>query len=74
MNNADAALARQRDRQVRFCDGVHGGADDRNVQADGAAQTRASVGLGWNDAATSGYKEDVVEGQSFGDVLDNHIQ
>jgi len=34
MDDSDAALLRQRDRQVRLRDGVHGGGDHRNVQCD----------------------------------------
>ena len=34
MNNADAALLRQGNRQARFRDRVHGGADDGDIQGD----------------------------------------
>ena len=45
MDNADAALLRERDRQMRFRDRIHGGADDRNFQLDFRRKTRRGVGV-----------------------------
>ena len=45
MDDAEAALLRERDRHVRFGDGVHGGADDGNIQADVARELRLGAGL-----------------------------
>jgi len=44
MNNAEPALLRQRNRHVRFGDGVHGSADDGNVQADVTGELRLGGG------------------------------
>jgi hypothetical protein len=48
MNNPDPALLRQRNRHVRFGDGIHGGADDGNVQADLARELGLRAGVGRN--------------------------
>ena len=44
MNDAETALLGERNRHVRFGDGVHGGADDGNVQADVAGELRLGGG------------------------------
>ena len=51
MDDADAALLRERDREMRFRDRVHGGADNRNVQTDAPGETGSSVGVGRQHAA-----------------------
>jgi hypothetical protein len=43
MNDAESALLGQRDGHVRFGDGVHGGADDGNIQADVAGELQVWV-------------------------------
>ena len=55
VQDADAALLRQRNRQTRFGDGVHGGGHQREIQFDGASQpgfqtdfARQDRGMGWN--------------------------
>ena len=45
VDDADAALLRHRDGQAALGDGVHRGAEDRDVQADVARQPRADVDL-----------------------------
>ena len=45
VDNPDAALLRQGNRQARFRDRVHGGADDRDVQGDVARHPRAGINL-----------------------------
>jgi hypothetical protein len=54
MDDAQAALLRQRDRHVRLGDRVHGGADDGNVQADVARELRLGVGLRGNTSERAG--------------------
>ena len=39
VNDADAALLGERDREARFGNGVHGGADDRDFQLDAVGQS-----------------------------------
>ena len=45
VHDSDAALLRQGNRQARFRDRVHGGADDGNVQGDMAGHPRARIHL-----------------------------
>ena len=47
VDDADAALARQRNRQARLGHRVHGSRDDGNIQADIGGQLRADVRLVW---------------------------
>ncbi|SPF31568.1 hypothetical protein SBA1_100024 [Candidatus Sulfotelmatobacter kueseliae] len=72
MNNAQAALLRQRDRHMRFRDGVHGGAHDRDVQADGARELRLRAGARRDHVRASGQQKDVIESKSFGNGKVNH--
>ena len=52
MNDAEAALLRQRNCHVRFSDRIHGGADDGDIQADVAGELRLSCGGRWNYVGT----------------------
>ncbi len=61
MNDADAALLRQRDRQARFRDGVHGGADDREFQFDAIGQAGGGADFGGQDVRLQRNDQDVVE-------------
>jgi hypothetical protein len=72
MNNPQAALLRQRDGHVRFGDGVHGGADDGNVEADVARELRLGAGLRRDYVGARGEKKDVIESKSFGNGKMNH--
>jgi hypothetical protein len=45
VNDADAALLRERDRERRFRHGVHRGGAQRNLQADVARELGGGVGL-----------------------------
>ena len=69
---ADAALLRQRDRQVRFGDRIHGGADNRNIQADLARQPGAGIGFGGNDVAERRQQQYVVKSEAFWDRIGDH--
>ena len=44
MDDADSALLGERNGHVRLSDGVHGGADDRNVEADITRELRLRAG------------------------------
>ena len=72
MNDAEAALLRQRDGHVRFGDGVHGGADDGNVQADVARELRLRAGLRRNNVGASGQQKNVIESKSLRNGKMNH--
>src|SRR5258708_1202406 len=66
MDDAEAALLGDRNRHVRFRDGVHGGADDGDVQADVASELRLSSRGCGNYVGARGEEKYVVEGESFG--------
>ena len=58
VNDADAALLRERDGQVRFGHRIHGGADHGNIQADVAGEPGARIGLGRDDVAARGQQQE----------------
>ena len=60
-----SALARQRDGKPRLGHGVHGGADEGNVERDVAGQAGAGVSFGGQDGAVGWDQEDVVKGERF---------
>ena len=72
MNDAESALLGERDGHVRFGNGVHGGADDGNIQADVAGELRLRVGLAGNDIGTGGQQQNVVKSEGFRDGKMNH--
>ncbi len=72
MDDSNAALLRQRDRQVRLRDGVHGGGDHRNVQCDLASEARARVHLGRDHFAAGRLEQYIVEGEALGEYVLNH--
>ena len=61
MDQAEAALLRERNRQVRFGYRVHGGADDGDVQSDLAGNPGPGIGLRGDDVAAGRKQENVVE-------------
>ncbi len=65
MNDADAALLRQGDGEVRLGDRVHGRADDRDIDRDMPGQAGARIGFGRQDVAASRLEKYVVEGETF---------
>ncbi len=67
MNEAHAALLRERDGEMRFRHSVHRGADDGDVQRNFAGQTGSGVRLGGQNFAPGRYEEHIVEGEPFGD-------
>ena len=69
VNDADAALLRQRDGQVRLGHRVHGGADDGNIQGNLAREGGARIGLGGQHAAARRLEQDVIESEAFGNAV-----
>ena len=65
MDDADAALARERDREPRLGDRVHRRRDDRNAELDRARQARARRDVVRQDARLGRDEQDVVERQAF---------
>ena len=72
MDNSDAALLRERNRHVRFCDRIHGGADDGDIEARCFAELGLRVGLRGNDIRAGGQEQHVIEGKCFGHREMNH--
>ena len=72
MDDADAPLLGERDRQVRFGHGVHRGAEDRDVQGNLAGEAGASIGLGREHVAERRLKDQIVEGESLRDGRRDH--
>ena len=72
MNDAESALLRERDRHVRLGDGVHGGADDWDIEMNIARDLSLSAGAGRHNFGAGGNEEDVVESEGFGNWEMNH--
>ena len=72
MDDSDAALLRQRDGQVRFGDGIHGGGNDRNVQGDLAREAGARVDFGGQHFAAGRFEQNIVESEALGEHVLNH--
>ena len=65
VDDADAALLGERDRQARFRHRVHGGGKQRDVQLDGAGEAGFEADFAGEDGRVGGYEEDVVERERF---------
>ena len=65
VDDADAALARERDREPRLGDRVHRRRDDRDAELDRARQPRARRDVVRQHARLGRHEEDVVEGEAF---------
>ena len=65
VDDGHPALPRQRDGQGGLRDGVHGGGQQRDVEADLAGQAGADVGLFWKHPGFRRDQEDVVETKAF---------
>ena len=72
MHNADAALLRQRNRQVRFRHRIHGGGNNRNIESDLARQAGASIHLGRDHFAAGRFEKNVIESQTLREYVLNH--
>ena len=72
VNDPDAALLRQCDGQMRLGNGVHGGADNRNIEGDIPGQAGSRVGVGRQHLASRRLKNQIIEGETFGDARIDH--
>ena len=72
MDDADATLLRHRDREARFCDGVHRRADDGNVQINIAREPCLGVGQRRNYIGMSRQQQNIIEGKSLRNRKMNH--
>ena len=64
VQDAEAALARHRDRHARLGDGVHRAESSGVCDADAAGQPRGGVRLARDDVGVPGQQHDVVVGES----------
>ena len=64
VTDAEAALARHRDRHAGFADRVHRGRQQRRRDGDAAGDPRGGVGFGRDDAGVPRQEQAVVIGQS----------
>src|SRR5207342_1723096 len=65
MDDAETALARERDREARLGHGVHRGRDERDVQCDRRRQAGDSRDVVRQHARLRRDEEDVVEGEAL---------
>ena len=65
MDDADAALARERDREARLGHGVHRGRDERDRELDRRRQPRARRDVVREDVRLRRDEEHVVEGEAL---------
>ena len=64
----DAAFLRHGDGEARLGHRVHGGRDDRDIEADGAGDLRCDVRLAGHDLGGGGHEQDIVERQRDGGI------
>ncbi len=72
VNNPDAAFTRHADRRPRLGDGIHRRRKKRDVQRDFRGQPGGKVNVLGQDGGSGGQQEDIIEGQTFGDIWDQH--
>src|ERR1035438_5394731 len=72
MHDADAAVLRQRNRQVRFRHRIHGGGDNRNIERDLARQAGAGIRLGRDHFAAGRFEKNVIESQTLREYVLDH--
>ncbi len=72
VDDAEAALLRHRDRGPRLGDGVHGGAEQRDVEPDRARERGGDVGVARQDARGGGDEQHVVEGEALAQLRRQH--
>ena len=66
VEDADAALARERDREPRLGDRVHRRRDDRDLERDRPRQPGARCATSFGSTGRLGrHEQDVVEGEAF---------
>ncbi len=72
VNDADAALLRERNRHMRLRHGVHSGADEGNFQLNPRSDASGRVGFRGSHLAVRRLQEDVIESKPFLYRLRNH--
>ena len=65
MDDADAALACQRNRQPRFGDCIHRRRDERNIEPEIARQPRFDLGLIGQHVGVTGDNQEIVKSEGF---------
>jgi hypothetical protein len=68
VDDADAALARQRDGQLLLGDRVHRRRGERDVDRDVAREARRERGVARDEVGVARDEQDVVERQAFGEA------
>ena len=68
VQDAEPAVLRHGDREVRLGHGVHRRRDQRDAELDLAGQPGADVDLGGQDRGMRRLEQNVVEGQRFTDL------
>jgi len=63
VNDAEAALLRNRDGQARVGDRIHRRREQRDVERDRAGEAGCEGNVAGNDAGVGGNEQDVVESQ-----------
>ena len=74
MNDANAALLRQRNCQARFGDGIHRRRNQRDVEANGPGELRGERNVAGKHVTACGNEQNIIKRQGFLDefhVLDS---
>ena len=72
VNDADAAFLGDGDGEARLGDGVHGGRQQRQIEADAAGELGGEVDLARQNFRVGRDQQDVIEGEGF--FEDAHAQ
>ena len=72
VDDSNAALLRQSDREVRLGDGIHGGRNDRNIQSDLAGKAGSGIDFRRQHIAEGRFEQYIIEGEAFGQYVLNH--
>ena len=72
MNESQAALLRERNGHVRLGDRVHGGADNRNIQAYVTGELGLSAGIGRNNVGAGRQQQHIIKSEGLGNREMNH--
>jgi hypothetical protein len=73
MDEANSALLSKRNGEVRFGDSIHRGTHDGNIQGNATGQLSSCVGFSGEKLTMGWYEENVVEGETFGDRVRDHL-
>jgi len=65
VDDAEPAFLRDRDREARLGDRVHGGGQDRQIEADRAGELRAEIGVARQEIGVRRNQQHVIEGECF---------